>query len=160
MPLRLAILILSASAIAYEVLLIRLFSIIQWQQFAAMVISLALLGYGASGSVLALTRSRWLEGRDPRRLGTLTRLLKTHLRATPAARAALDMALYDLVARHLDVPLTGKLAQTAREAVSPAQAQRQRRLGHHRTFFIRGILNRPPQQQIGQDIGQKFIMTH
>ncbi len=62
MPLRLAILILSAAAIAYEVLLIRLFSIIQWQQFAAMVISLALLGYGASGSVLALMRARLLAG--------------------------------------------------------------------------------------------------
>lgn len=64
MPLRLAILILSAAAIAYEVLLIRLFSIIQWQQFAAMVISLALLGYGASGTCLALVRSRLLSGRS------------------------------------------------------------------------------------------------
>ena len=64
MPLRLAILILSAAAIAYEVLLIRLFSIIQWQQFAAMVISLALLGYGVSGSCLALVRSRLLSGRS------------------------------------------------------------------------------------------------
>ncbi len=58
MPLRLSILVLSAAAIGYEVLLIRLFSIIQWQQFAAMVISLALLGYGASGSVLSLVRRR------------------------------------------------------------------------------------------------------
>jgi hypothetical protein len=64
MPLRLAILILSAAAIGYEVLLIRLFSIIQWQQFAAMVISLALLGYGVSGSCLALVRSRLLSGRS------------------------------------------------------------------------------------------------
>ena len=64
MPLRLAILILSTAAIAYEVLLIRLFSIIQWQQFAAMVISLALLGYGASGSFLALVRPRLLCGRS------------------------------------------------------------------------------------------------
>ena len=40
----------------------RLFSIIQWHHFAYMIISLALLGYGASGSFLALFR-RWLEGR-------------------------------------------------------------------------------------------------
>ena len=54
-----AILILSASALAYEVVLMRLFSIIQWHHFAYMVISLALLGYGASGTFLSLTR-QWL----------------------------------------------------------------------------------------------------
>ena len=52
MPLRISILVLSAAAIAYEVLLIRLFSILQWQQFAAMVISLALLGFGAHMSII------------------------------------------------------------------------------------------------------------
>ena len=36
-----ALLIISAAALAYEVLLIRLFSIIQWHHFAYMVISLA-----------------------------------------------------------------------------------------------------------------------
>jgi hypothetical protein len=50
--------LLSAAALSYEVLLIRLFSIIQWHHFAYMIISLALLGYGASGSFLALTRKR------------------------------------------------------------------------------------------------------
>ena len=50
--------LLSAAALAYEVLLIRLFSIIQWHHFAYMVISLALLGFGASGTFLALTRNR------------------------------------------------------------------------------------------------------
>ena len=48
-----AIAVLSAAALAYEVLLIRLFSIVQWHHFAHMVISLALLGYGASGAFLA-----------------------------------------------------------------------------------------------------------
>ncbi|MGY6276561.1 spermine/spermidine synthase domain-containing protein [Methylomonas sp. MgM2] len=51
---------ISASALAYEVLLMRLFSIIQWHHFAYMIISLALLGYGFSGVVLALNRERWL----------------------------------------------------------------------------------------------------
>ena len=55
-----AILLVSASALAYEVLLIRLFSIIQWHHFAYMVISLALLGYGASGTFVALLRRRLL----------------------------------------------------------------------------------------------------
>ncbi|MCX4186626.1 SAM-dependent methyltransferase [Methylophaga sp. OBS4] len=46
----------SASALAYEVLLMRLFSVIQWHHFAFMVISLALLGYAVSGIFLALGR--------------------------------------------------------------------------------------------------------
>ncbi|WAK01171.1 SAM-dependent methyltransferase [Methylobacter sp. YRD-M1] len=52
----LAIAVISASALAYEVLLMRLFSIIQWHHFAYMIISLALLGYGVSGVFLALNR--------------------------------------------------------------------------------------------------------
>ena len=55
-----AILLISAAALAYEVLLIRLFSIIQWHHFAYMVISLALLGYGASGTFVTLLRRRLL----------------------------------------------------------------------------------------------------
>ncbi len=51
--------LVSASALAYEVLLMRLFSIIQWHHFAYMIISLALLGYGVSGTVLALSRRWW-----------------------------------------------------------------------------------------------------
>jgi hypothetical protein len=38
------------------VLLTRLFSIIQWHHFAYMVISVALLGFGASGTFLALAQ--------------------------------------------------------------------------------------------------------
>lgn len=53
-----AVAIISASALAYEVLLMRLFSIIQWHHFAYMMISLALLGYGVSGVFLALNRDR------------------------------------------------------------------------------------------------------
>ncbi len=54
--------LIAAAALAYEILLMRLFSIIQWHHFAYMMISLALLGYGVSGTFLVLSR-RWLEGR-------------------------------------------------------------------------------------------------
>jgi spermidine synthase len=54
--------LVSAGVLAYEVLLARLFSIVQWYHFAYMVISIALLGYGASGTFLALVRDR-LEAR-------------------------------------------------------------------------------------------------
>lgn len=53
----LTIALVSGSTLAYEVLLLRLFSIIQWHHFAFMIISLALLGYGVSGVFLALTRT-------------------------------------------------------------------------------------------------------
>jgi hypothetical protein len=55
-----SIFILSAVALAYEVLLIRLFSIIHWHHFAFMVISIALLGYGASGSFITVFRRSML----------------------------------------------------------------------------------------------------
>ncbi|MCG6936292.1 MAG: hypothetical protein LJE73_10405, partial [Proteobacteria bacterium] len=59
-PPRLSIALISAGALAYEVLLMRLFSVIQWYHFAYMIISLALLGYGASGTFLSLARDRLL----------------------------------------------------------------------------------------------------
>lgn len=59
-PPLLTIALLSATALGHEILLIRLFSIIQWHHFAYMIISLALLGYGASGTFLAFTQSRLL----------------------------------------------------------------------------------------------------
>jgi len=53
-----ATLLVSAGAISYELLLMRLLSIVQWHHFAYMIISLALLGYGASGTFIALFRKR------------------------------------------------------------------------------------------------------
>ena len=49
-----SVLLLSACALAYELLLMRLFAIIQWHHFAYMVIGLALLGYGVSGTLVTL----------------------------------------------------------------------------------------------------------
>ena len=53
--------LLSATALGYEILLIRLFSIIQWHHFAYMIISLALLGYGVSGTFLSFTQQYLLQ---------------------------------------------------------------------------------------------------
>lgn len=60
-PPYLSVMLLSAAALAYEILLMRLFSIIQWHHFAYMMIGLALLGYGISGTVVAIYRSRLLQ---------------------------------------------------------------------------------------------------
>jgi len=47
------LLLVSASVLSYQVILVRTFSIGQWHHFAYMVISIALLGFGASGTLLA-----------------------------------------------------------------------------------------------------------
>lgn len=56
----LAIALTSAGALAFEILLIRLFAIVDWHHLAFLVISLALLGYTVSGTFLALARERLL----------------------------------------------------------------------------------------------------
>ena len=51
-----AIAILSAALISYQVAIIQLLSLVQWHHYASMVISVALLGFGAAGSLLSLKR--------------------------------------------------------------------------------------------------------
>jgi hypothetical protein len=57
----LPIALISAGAIGLEVVLMRLYSIVQWHHFAFMIISVALLGYGASGTFLVFARSRLMQ---------------------------------------------------------------------------------------------------
>ena len=56
----------------------------------------------------------WLEGSDLRTLPALCRQLAARMGKTPAARAALDMALHDLLAQHLGVPLVDMLGRAHR----------------------------------------------
>lgn len=53
-----AIGLLSGCLLAYEVLLTRLFSIVLWHHFAYMIISAAMLGFGASGTALTLLKEK------------------------------------------------------------------------------------------------------
>ncbi len=53
----------------------------------------------------------WLEGRDPRTLPALCRELDARLPGAPAARAAVDIALHDLLAQYLGVPLVEMLGR-------------------------------------------------
>lgn len=50
----LGLFLLSAAALTFEINLTRLFSVAQFYHFAFMIVSLALLGYGVSGTALAL----------------------------------------------------------------------------------------------------------
>ena len=46
--------LLSSAALATEILLSRSFAVVHWHHFAYMMISVALLGYGASGTFLTI----------------------------------------------------------------------------------------------------------
>ena len=53
-----AVFIISLSSLTFEVLLTRIFSIAQWNHLSFMVISIALFGFGASGTFLSLLDTR------------------------------------------------------------------------------------------------------
>ncbi len=61
----LSVALVSAGALGYEVLLFRLLGLRLWSPVAATVISLALLGYGASGTLLTLLQGRLLPRLGP-----------------------------------------------------------------------------------------------
>lgn len=67
-----ALMFLSAATLLFEINLTRLFSVAQFYHFAWLIISLALLGYGASGTALALFSQ--LRRGDPRRRVTILSL--------------------------------------------------------------------------------------
>lgn len=52
-----AIALLSLSIISYQLILIHYLSIVQWYHFAYMVISIAMLGFGASGTVITVYKT-------------------------------------------------------------------------------------------------------
>ena len=63
-----AVALLSGGVLGYEILLARLLAIVHWHHFAYMIIAVALLGFGAAGSLVAvlqrplLKRFRWTFG--------------------------------------------------------------------------------------------------
>lgn len=65
------IFLFSFSALSYEIVLTRIFSISLWYHFAFMVISIAMLGIGASGTVLSIYQKL----KDPSRIGVYGLLL-------------------------------------------------------------------------------------
>lgn len=56
-----AMFLLSVALIAYQLAVIQLLSYVQWYHYANMVISIALLGFGAAGTTLSLNRERLLK---------------------------------------------------------------------------------------------------
>ena len=60
----LAVALLSGAIVTYEIQLMHFFTIVQWHHFAYMVISIALLGFGASGTLLSIYRNWMLKRID------------------------------------------------------------------------------------------------
>jgi L-alanine-DL-glutamate epimerase-like enolase superfamily enzyme len=69
----------------------------------------------ACWAALSPERLDWLEGRDVRTLPRLCREARERIPAAPAARAAVDMALHDLLAQVLGVPLVEMLGRAHTE---------------------------------------------
>ena len=53
-----AVFLTSAALIAYQIVLVKQFSLLYWHHFAYFIISIALLGFGASGTCIFLLRKR------------------------------------------------------------------------------------------------------
>ena len=54
----LSVALISCAALGLEILLMRLFAIVQWHHFAYLAVSLAMLGYGAAGTARAILGAR------------------------------------------------------------------------------------------------------
>lgn len=54
-----SLVLISSAVIAFQIVLMQILSLVQWHHFAFMIISLALLGFGAAGTILFLYRD-WL----------------------------------------------------------------------------------------------------
>lgn len=65
----------------------------------------------ACAAALSPERLAWLDGRSLADLGKLAEEVRRSLGATPAAQAAVDMALHDLDARRAGVPLVERLGR-------------------------------------------------
>ena len=102
--------LLSATLIGFQLVLMQLLSIAQWHHFAYMVISIALLGFGASGTVIALAQSWFLKWFD-----LLVPALMFACGASMPAAAALsqsDAARFDSYILLIDVAQYGSLLLT------------------------------------------------
>ncbi|HYA13799.1 MAG TPA: hypothetical protein VEF33_05625 [Syntrophales bacterium] len=61
---QISVFLISATLISYQILLVKMFSIQYWYHFAYLIISIALLGFGASGTFIFLFK-RWLKDHFP-----------------------------------------------------------------------------------------------
>ncbi len=91
-----AVLAISVALLAYEILLLRFFSVQHFHHFAYAVISIAMLGGGASGTLLVLLRDRVL-GRERKAFALTAGAFALLLLAAPIAGRAIPFEATALV---------------------------------------------------------------
>ncbi len=99
-PLLGAVFLLSAAGLGYEVALTRILSIAEWHHFAYMIISVALLGFAASGTAIALLGDR-VRGREPTLFRAATLLLVIALPGSHALAQAIPFETFELLVRRV-----------------------------------------------------------
>jgi L-alanine-DL-glutamate epimerase-like enolase superfamily enzyme len=116
----------------------------------------AVTGESADACREALERgAARLQGADCRHLGALTRQLEADMAATPAARAALDMALHDLFARRLGVPLVdylGRCHQALPTSITIGIKSAEETLAEADEYMARGFTHL--KVKLGQDMAE------
>lgn len=91
-----AVFLNSLTGIAYQIVLMRVLSIAQWHHFAYMIISIAMLGFGAGGTLLTLLRSR-VTGREKECFFISLLLLAVSLPACYVAAQRIPFETFHLV---------------------------------------------------------------
>ncbi|MCK4508264.1 MAG: hypothetical protein KAU27_06990, partial [Desulfuromonadales bacterium] len=61
----LSLALVSAALLAFQIVLLQSLATSQWHHFASFVISIALLGFGAAGTILTLTRNWMVTRQEP-----------------------------------------------------------------------------------------------
>ncbi len=97
-PLLVSVFLLSAAGLGYEVALTRILSIAEWHHFAYMIISVALLGFAASGTVIALL-GRHLRGREATVYRGAALLLAVALPGSHALVQVIPFETFELLVR-------------------------------------------------------------
>ncbi len=107
----------------------------------------------ACTSALDPTALAWLVGQNPKHLGALTRAAAEKLASTPAAHAAIDMALYDLFGCQAGVPvvdLLGRCHQSLPTSITIGIQSVEETLADANEYLERGFRNL--KVKIGNDL--------
>jgi len=115
----------------------------------------------STAAALEEMESGLLIGEDPRHLGTLCRRLREELGATPAAHAALDIALYDLFCRIVEVPLVellGRSHTSLPTSITIGIKSVEESLAEAEEYLARGF--RSLKVKVGRSIDEEIEMLH
>jgi hypothetical protein len=105
-----AIGLVSSAIIAFQLILMQILSYIQWYHFAYMIISVALLGFGAAGTFLTIFRQRLLNNYT--RIFPSLLIITAILMAVTVIGVNLDAVRFDSLLIFQDLRYTGRLIAT------------------------------------------------